>query len=544
VALVEKSEEILESPITPKKSARKKVVAVHPTPLIVKEIPQPDYVAALPRPRPSFKEPMPQASLPETSSPEPGNMQDKTEAAIGLLTQILKEIPAADIEKQASRSIQEPSRSRPAGNTESEARGERTSTSLGRAGSYGPLKSGETLMEVIGRLDYKRADRKKVAVAVWLDNRDKFVKNNIHGVKQGETLDLSNLDNRLKELDRWQARWILRNHWQEWKLIHAGEVRGSNLRVSPVLQQLLLPSENQNVKKSVLQVVEDWKTSWEDGNLDRHLSYFSSERRPGVDPNVRDFRYWQRFKKMMFVRHKNVRLHIFKPQVILLEEKAYVGFDQRFDSDKIRSFGRKNIELVHEGEHWKILKEDFMVKKFLDKEKTLATLTRNDPGFYEEDAPKAHLVVHASTQIDSASATSLVNGLRRLGFNAYSAPLFIGKNRIWKIHRVFVDRLSNWEAARQLAEVLQKTEFAPFAVPVEFPYALQVGDYLDAEEAQKQIAEMHRQGFSPMILASMEPLFPAPVYKVLIGAFLKEKDARKMSRELTRKSIKWTLVQP
>ena len=107
-----------------------------------------------------------------------------------------------------------------------------------------------------------------------------------------------------------------------------------------------------------------------------------------------------------------------------------------------------------------------------------------------------------------------------------------------------MDRLSNWEAARQLAEVLQKTEFAPFAVPVEFPYALQVGEYLDAEEALQQITEMHRHGFSPMMLTSKEPLFPGQVYKVLMGAFLQEKDARKMSRELTRKSIKWILVQP
>ena len=80
--------------------------------------------------------------------------------------------------------------------------------------------------------------------------------------------------------------------------------------------------------------------------------------------------------------------------------------------------------------------------------------------------------------------------------------------------------------------------------PVEFPYALQVGEYLDAEKAQKQIAEMHRQGFSTMMLAWKEPLLPGQVYKVLMGAFLMEKDARKMSRELTRKSIKWTLVQP
>ena len=167
VALAEKPDDIPESPITPEKSARK-VVAVHPTPLIVREIVQPDYVASLPKPRPSFKEPTPQVSRSESLSPELENVEDKTASAIGLLTQILKGIPTANIEKQASRSLQEPSLSRSVINTHRGSRGEQTSPSLGWTGSYGPLKSGETLMEVIERLDYKPADRKKVAVALWL----------------------------------------------------------------------------------------------------------------------------------------------------------------------------------------------------------------------------------------------------------------------------------------------------------------------------------------------------------------------------------------
>ncbi len=413
-----------------------------------------------------------------------------------------------------------------------------------RARAYGPLKAGETLMQVVRRLAYPSVDHKKVAVALWMDNRDKFMENNIHGLKQGEMLDLSHLDFRLKELDRRQAHWLLQNHWQEWEVIHSGEVTGPSLKVSPALPQLLLPTENRDLKQSVLQVVEGWKTSWEDGNLERHLSFFLKNRPPGREPEVENFRYWQRFKRMMFARHKNVRLHISKTQIILLDAKAFVGFDQRFDSDKMKSFGRKNIELVRVGEHWKILKEDFTVKQFLDKEKTLATPTRYDSGLFEEVSAKSRFVVHGSTQIDSASAASVVNSLRQLGFNAYSTPLFIGKNKTRKIYRIFVDRLSSWETARQLAEVLQKTRFAPFAVPVDLPYALQVGKYLDLEEAQQQVGEMHRYGFSSIMLAFKEPLFPGQVYTVLVGAFFNEPDARKMSLELTRESIEWTLVQP
>ena len=101
VALAEK--EIPDSPVPPEKNVRT-VVAVHPTPLIVREISQPDYVAALPRPRPEFEEPTHQASL--DSSPEPENMKDKTASAIGLLTQILQEIPSAVIAEPAPEACQ------------------------------------------------------------------------------------------------------------------------------------------------------------------------------------------------------------------------------------------------------------------------------------------------------------------------------------------------------------------------------------------------------------------------------------------------------
>lgn len=540
VVLAEKPEGIPDSSPPPGRNLRK---AVHPTPLIVKEITPLDYVAALPKPRPAIKEPALRVNRAGSIPPKPRNEADKMASAIGLLSQIPNEPPAIKTKKPDTRNIQEPVLPRPTLiRMDRDVSGDTAASLPARSRAYGPVKSGETLMKVVSRLAYPPAERKKVAVALWMDNRDKFVKNNIHGLKQGETLDLSHLDFRLKELDRWQARWLLKNHWQEWRLIHSGKVTGPS--VSPALQQLLLPAENRDVKQSILQVVEGWKTSWEDGNLERHLSFFLKDRPLGRDPNIGDFRYWRRFKGMMFARHKNVRLHISKRQIILLDAKAFVGFDQRFESDKMKSFGRKNIELVRVGEHWKILKEDFTVKQFLDKEKTLATPTRYDSGVFEEASPKSRFVVHGSTQIDSASAASVVNGLRQLGFNAYSSPLFIGKNKPRKIYRIFVDRLPNWEAARQLAEVLQKTGFAPFAVPVDLPYALQVGKYLDLEEAQQQVGEMYRHGFSSIMMAFKEPLFPSQVYTVLVGAFLNEQNARKMSQKLSRKSIKWILVQP
>jgi len=514
------------------KTAAPQIAGIHPTPLVVHEPAQPKYPFTRPLPVPpvSVAQAPPKKKIETPPSPPTPVVQEAPDPKPELVVQ---EARAPSVPKGPD---QPRSQNQPVAGTQ---------VLTGRIqGSFGPVESGDTLSKIVQRLQFKSSDALRVAAALWLDNQDKFVNNNIHGLKKGAILNMERLKERIQSIKSWQARWIIKNHWQEWKLIQARKITDVRQDMNPELQKILIPKEDTSVKEKVLKTVNDWKGSWEKGDLEGHMALFSKDNLNEADRS-RDggFDYWHRFKKMMFSRHRNVRIEIHQPTIILLESKARVGFDQTFESDRMKSFGRKVIELSFTEGTWKIRKEIFSVKQFWDKQKMPKPLEgKEDSLFKPMQASSYPYVVHASTQIDLVSANQLVNNLRQLGFNAYSAPLYVGRNR--KIFRVFVGRLGQWEAAEELAEMLRKTAFTPYAIPMAFPYALEVGEFLDEEQAKGKMSELHNRGLSPFLF-SPEPVDqPDRSIKVLLGAFIREANAQKLSSEISNVSIEGTLVTP
>ncbi len=85
------------------------------------------------------------------------------------------------------------------------------------AKTHESIARGDSLWKISERLGFDSKDATRVAVALWLDNMDTFIKANIHGLKAGETLNLENLNHRLATLDRQTASRIIKNQWQEWE---------------------------------------------------------------------------------------------------------------------------------------------------------------------------------------------------------------------------------------------------------------------------------------------------------------------------------------
>ncbi len=78
------------------------------------------------------------------------------------------------------------------------------------------VSRGDSLLKIAAGLDFVRAEKERVAVALWMDNRDRFIRGNLNGLQAGKKLDLRHLKQRVNELDLKTARWILSVHWKEW----------------------------------------------------------------------------------------------------------------------------------------------------------------------------------------------------------------------------------------------------------------------------------------------------------------------------------------
>ena len=209
----------------------------------------------------------------------------------------------------------------------------------------------------------------------------------------------------------------------------------------------------------------------------------------------------------------------------------------------MESYGRKDIGVVWEDGAWKILKEKFKVNEYLEKHESGDQAPSSDEDIYSrERTVLVPYVIHASSHLDYSMATQAVNQLRRLGFNAYSSPLNISRNR--KIFRVYVGRFPSLDLAQELASKLKGYAFSRFAIPVKYPYSFIMGEYGLENEAETLILNLRSMGFSPLLFTFSEKEFLNPRFRVFLGAFQTERDAGKLSDSLQAQGLSHKLVAP
>lgn len=227
----------------------------------------------------------------------------------------------------------------------------RVSAPASQRKAYGPVVQGDSLWRIAEKLGYGEADAMRVAVAIWMGNRDKFINGNIHGIKMNESLNLENLDALMAQVSLSTARETVREQSQEWKRRASGPGQEK-------------PAENKDSPETIpdsaeiLLMLEGWRQSWEAGDLDRHMEHFSN--RPQLGGAKTPYEVWKASKKQMFDHHSNVKIRIEKPSIALRGTQGVVAFDQHFRSDQMDTFGRKNLEVMREESGWKIANEMFV----------------------------------------------------------------------------------------------------------------------------------------------------------------------------------------
>jgi hypothetical protein len=405
---------------------------------------------------------------------------------------------------------------------------------------YGPLTRGENLFSIAKKLNIGESDLGRVAVALWMENPDSFMYGNMNGIKEGSRLNLENLKQRIEDIESKMAREVLGNQWQEWKVIRKKLSVVENEIFDGMAQEIPLPSENEDEKKMIFEMLRYWKESWEKGDLDQHLTHFSNQSTSQLEKDFSNLRF---LKKRMFVRHNQVKLRIQQASLALNEGQTMISFGQSFSSGKMESYGRKDIGVVWEDGAWKILKEKFKVNEYLEKyESGDAPPPADENIFSKERSVSAPFVIHASSHLDYPMATQAVNQLRRLGFNAYSFPINISRNR--KIFRVYVGRFSSMDLAREIALKLKRYAFSRYAIPVKYPYTFMMGEFEIENEAETLILNLRSLGFSPLLFTFSEKEFLNPRFRVFLGAFATEKEIAKLSDELQAHNLTYKLMAP
>ena len=125
-----------------------------------------------------------------------------------------------------------------------------------------------------------------------------------------------------------------------------------------------LPADSRPaVKKSAMAeerikaLVEAWRKAWEEERLDDYIAFYH----PAFESKNKNRAAWKKYKKILNLRNKLIRVKISDVKVSLAESNVYVLFRQYYRSDSFKAGGFKLLELKMDKDSWKIYREK-MVK--------------------------------------------------------------------------------------------------------------------------------------------------------------------------------------
>ena len=110
---------------------------------------------------------------------------------------------------------------------------------------------------------------------------------------------------------------------------------------------------NNIASKDIRNLITKWLTSWESGDMKTYRDCYASD----FQSKEMDLSTWISHKSDVHQNDKNISIRIDNLQISTDENIAKAVFTQHYSSSKLRSKGRKILELRKTGDEWKIYRE-------------------------------------------------------------------------------------------------------------------------------------------------------------------------------------------
>lgn len=397
-----------------------------------------------------------------------------------------------------------------------------------KSGDFIQLRRGEGLFSVARKLKIEEIHPSRIAVALWMKNIDKFIYGNIHGIEAGTRLEKEGVEKLAKKIDLQTAKNVLKNQAKEWKLTRQKTKKDEE--GSPGVLEVPLPVERLDQSASIFDWLRDWKSSWEENDFEKHISFYIENSHQNSD----DKNLVRERKKKLFENYPKPGLNLSPPNLILKSGSSWVVFQQQFFSKSLESSGTKEVEVVWDKNRWKIGEEKFYAEQHID--------SKSFSGGDEKTGNSYPFLIHVSSHSRESEAFSISNKLRESGYDAYTAPVRISRG--YKIFRVYVGRFATWDQARRLIKSLKGNGLGGHATVVPYPYALQVGQVKSMIEARQLLEKLRQKRISGFLTLSGSDSAETVQIRVLVGAFKKPGNAVWMIQKLKSEGLDFIQVNP
>ena len=104
-----------------------------------------------------------------------------------------------------------------------------------------------------------------------------------------------------------------------------------------------------------MKAVNGWAQAWSNKDANAYLAYYAKDfKTPGNEPRAQ----WESGRRERISAPKSISVGVEQPKVTMKgPQEASVSFRQSYRSDKLKSAGRKTLELVKADGRWLIREE-------------------------------------------------------------------------------------------------------------------------------------------------------------------------------------------
>ena len=108
-------------------------------------------------------------------------------------------------------------------------------------------------------------------------------------------------------------------------------------------------------RAGLVTLLAGWSEAWSDQRSEDYLGYYSTR---FIAAGQQDFAAWQQQRRQKLRRPQFIEVAVAILDIeVISSDRANLRFLQRYRSDRYRDVVTKRLELVREGEDWKILRE-------------------------------------------------------------------------------------------------------------------------------------------------------------------------------------------
>jgi len=122
--------------------------------------------------------------------------------------------------------------------------------------------------------------------------------------------------------------------------------------------ELVSEDKLQNKRSELTDIIEKWRSSWEEKNIDGYMSFYNKKFTSGW----RDWPKWKDYKARLAKKYNYIDVEVNDLSLIHHNGVIVASFDQRYRTPSLDSFGIKRLYLTQNSTQWKIMGETFRGK--------------------------------------------------------------------------------------------------------------------------------------------------------------------------------------